>query len=138
MPTDVSVTEAEKPKPATAYEMIGGAEPVARIVNRFYDLVETDPAYAALRAMHAPDLAPMRASLTGFLIAWMGGPRGWFDNREKTCMMTLHRPLAIDEGLAEEWAGAMARAVDDCEIEPDFAKQMIEVLRRMCAGMVNS
>ena len=138
MPTDASAAEATTPKPTTAYEVIGGAEPVARIVNRFYDLVETDPAYARLRDLHAPDLAPMRASLTGFLTAWMGGPRDWFENREKTCMMTLHRPLKIDEGVAAEWVGAMSRAVDDCEIEPDFAKQLTDVFTRMCAGMVNS
>ena len=40
------------------------------ITQRFYDLMEQDPAYAELRAMHAPDLTEMRASLPLFLAGW--------------------------------------------------------------------
>ena len=55
----------------TPFDLIGGEECVARFVNRFYDLMDSDPAYAGLRSLHAADLGPMRASLTDFLIAWL-------------------------------------------------------------------
>lgn len=133
-----SAAAPAKPAPSTPFEMIGGAGPVARIVNRFYDLMETDPAYGALRALHAADLAPMRASLTGFLIAWLGGPRDWFEQRPKTCMMSLHAPLRIDAGLADDWIDAMSRAIDDADVDPALAAQMTAAMRRMCANMVNA
>ena len=43
---DTSATELLSP-----YEQIGAADGIARVVGRFYDLMETDPAYAALRAL---------------------------------------------------------------------------------------
>ena len=72
------MTADVKDPPATPYDRIGGREVLRAIVNRFYDLMDEDPAYAGLRAMHAEDLAPMRQSLTGFLTGWSGGPRDWF------------------------------------------------------------
>lgn len=57
---------ADTPLP---YERIGGRAPIAALVERFYDLMESDPAYSELRAIHAPELAPMRESLADFLTA---------------------------------------------------------------------
>jgi hemoglobin len=100
---------------ATAFLRIGGAAVVQAIVERFYDLMDSDPAYAELRAMHAPDLAPMRASLAGFLTAWLGGPRDWFAGRS-ACIMSLHAPLPIRDATAAQWAHAMARAIRDSDV----------------------
>ena len=72
--TDTATTAAE-PETETPFEAIGGASTVRLIVNRFYDLMDTDSAYAELREIHAPDLTPMRRSLAGFLDGWLGGPR---------------------------------------------------------------
>ena len=51
-------------KPVLPFDRIGGREPIQRMVDRFYDLMESEPDFAELRAMHAPDLSPMRESLT--------------------------------------------------------------------------
>jgi hemoglobin len=121
--------------PTTPYEMIGGAEAIHTIVNRFYDLVESDPAYAKLRAMHAPDLAPMRKSLAGFLTAWSGGPRDWFVQRPGACVMSAHARFPIDEAASDQWIDAMRRAVDE-HLEPRFAASMMEALGRMARAMI--
>ena len=89
----MAVTEAKLA--VTPYEMVGGAETVRRIVDRFYDLMDEQPRFAELRSLHAPDLAPMRESLTGFLIAWLGGPRDWFSNNPGKCVMSVHSKIAI-------------------------------------------
>ncbi|MEY4869183.1 MAG: hypothetical protein RIS11_377, partial [Pseudomonadota bacterium] len=47
-------------KPQRPFDRIGGREPIARMVDRFYDLMDSEPDFAELRAMHGPDLAPMR------------------------------------------------------------------------------
>ena len=65
-------------KPATPYEALGGSAVIERIVARFYEQMDNDPAYAALRAIHAEDLGPVRAGLIQFLNAWTGGPKDWF------------------------------------------------------------
>lgn len=129
------MTTDTQTRPTTPYERLGGREVLRALVDRFYDLMEQDPAYAALRAMHAADLAPMRESLTGFLVGWSGGPRDWFASGK--CVMSAHRPLAITAETTREWLDAMARAVDETlgQRDPDLAKAMIEALQQMALGM---
>lgn len=122
--------------PSTPFDLLGGHDTIRAIVDRFYDLMESDPAYAELRAMHAPDLSRMRRSLTGFLTGWSGGPRDWFDQNPGKCMMSAHKPYAISTAAAGQWADAMQRAIADTAA-PDgaVARQLADVLTRMAEGM---
>src|SRR3546814_14618661 len=79
----------------TPFDLIGGAKIVRQITDHFFDLMEADPAYAQLRALHAEALAPMRVSLAGFLNAWLGGPSVWFVEYPGVCLMSAHARLLI-------------------------------------------
>jgi hemoglobin len=129
------MTETLAPARLTPYELVGGQAVVRRVVDRFYDLMDADPAFADLRALHAPDLHPMRDSLTGFLAAWLGGPRDWFEQRPGRCMMSAHRDVPIGEASARQWADAMTRAVRECVADPQLAEKMAEALSGMALGM---
>jgi hemoglobin len=118
------------------FERIGGHEALRRITERFYDLMDQDPAYAELRAMHAADLAPMRRSLPAFLAGWAGGPRDWFDANPGKCMMSMHSPFAIDHQTAGQWAEAMHRAIAEADVaDREIADAMADVLANMARGM---
>lgn len=136
MPVTADTAEATAQRPTTPYERLGGTEVLRQIVDRFYDLMDEDPAFAELRAMHAPDLAPMRDSLTGFLAGWSGGPRDWFGTGK--CVMSLHRPLAVTRETADQWMAAMRRAIDEtiAARDADLARAMGEALEQMATGMV--
>ncbi len=121
--------------PRSAYDRIGGQPAVRAVVDRFYDLMDADPAYAQLRAMHAGDLSPMRASLTGFLTAWLGGPRDWFADNPGKCMMSAHRGVAMTEGTARQWADAMNRAVYGGVDDAALAAKMADALGGMALNM---
>ena len=124
---------------ATPYDLIGGAPVIRRIVDRFYDLMDQDPAYAELRALHAPDLGPMRHSLSGFLNAWAGGPRDWFEENPGKCMMSAHRGLGVSRATADQWVDAMSRAIAECGPEDRaLGKAMAERLAMMAASMARS
>ncbi|RYE58436.1 MAG: globin [Rhizobiaceae bacterium] len=131
--------QATTMKPRTAYELLGGRAVVRSIVDRFYDLMEADTAYAELRAMHAADLTPMRDSLTGFLVAWLGGPRDWFEERPGRCMMSAHRGVTMTQPTARQWADAMTRAVsegvEDIGADPALTAKMAEALAGMALNM---
>lgn len=123
-------------QPHTPYDLIGGAPVIEAIVDRFYDLMEEDPAYAALHAMHAADLAPMRTSLAGFLTAWSGGPRDWHEEHRGTCIMSLHGRMEIDPETSGQWRAAMARAIAaQPGLDPQLAQAMTAALGRMAQGM---
>ena len=119
----------------TPFDLIGGRDAVARLVNRFYDLMAAEPDYDALRRMHAEDLGPMRESLTGFLSGWLGGPRDWFEAHPGACVMSLHGRLPITAATAGQWTHAMSRALDDAGIDPDLRGQINQAFGRMSAGM---
>lgn len=127
----------DKPRPTTPYERLGGLPVLQAISDRFYDLMDADPAYAELRAMHAPDLSRMRLALAQFLMGWSGGPRDWFDANPGRCMMSAHKGYAIGEDLAEQWAQAMERAVmaELGENDPPLAQEMARVLGQLARGM---
>ncbi|RVU05001.1 globin [Novosphingobium umbonatum] len=122
-------------KPVTPFQRLGGAETFHAIADRFYALMDADPAYADLRAMHGEDLAPMKASLAGFLIGWSGGPRDWFGQGK--CMMSLHRPLPIAANTAKQWADAMRRAIGDvAPSDTEMAQALAGVLEEIALSMV--
>lgn len=127
---------AAETTPNTPFYKLGGHETMQAICNRFYDLMDSDPAYADLRAMHAPDLAKMKSSLAGFLAGWAGGPRDWFEANPGKCMMSAHKPFTITKAVAGQWADAMKRAIADVAPEDaKLAEAMGEVLSDMAMGM---
>ncbi|MDR6847377.1 hemoglobin [Sphingomonas sp. BE270] len=118
------------------FARIGGTEGVRAVVERFYDLMQDDPRYAALRAMHAEDLFPVRVSLTQFLSAWLGGPRDWFEARPGTCIMSMHRAMGITAETAAQWVEAMSRAMAEARVEKALGTQMQQAFLRMAGAMM--
>jgi len=133
---ETQVATAAETTPNTPFYKLGGHETFQAICERFYDLMDSDPAYAELRAMHAPDLAKMRGALALFLAGWAGGPRDWFEQNPGRCMMSVHKPYTISSEVAAQWAEAMQRAIADvAPEEAQLAKAMGEVLGELATGM---
>jgi len=127
-------TQAEAPD--TPFHRLGGHETIQAICNRFYDLMDSDPAYAELRAIHAPDLTRMRSALASFLAGWAGGPRDWFEENPGRCMMSVHKPFTISTAVAGQWADAMKRAIADVAPgDTELAKAMARMLEQLALGM---
>jgi hemoglobin len=131
--TATATVDAPATPPATPYERIGGGDAVRALVDRFYDVMDVDPAYAELRALHGADLTPMRASLTGFLNGWLGGPRDWFGQGK--CVMSAHARVAVTAKTAQQWGDAMGHALNDGEIDAELRAAIATAFARMAAGM---
>lgn len=128
--------KAEEQTPATPFHLLGGHSTFVAICERFYDLMDEEPEFAELRAMHAADLGPMRASLPQFLAGWAGGPRDWFEANPGRCMMSVHKPFRMNAAVAEQWAEAMSRAIADVDPQPaELAQAMSGVLGDLARGM---
>lgn len=132
------MTTSNETIPDTPFHRLGGHATMQAICDRFYDLMDSDPAYAELRAMHSPDLAPMRKALPSFLAGWAGGPRDWFEANPGRCMMSVHKPYTISEATAGQWAQAMQRAIADVVPgDQPLGGEMSELLARLARGMAN-
>lgn len=132
----MATTAEPETTPASPFERLGGHATLQAICDRFYDLMEADPAYAGLRAMHAEDLGPMRKSLPLFLAGWSGGPRDWFEANPGRCMMSVHKPFAISADLATQWADCMRRAIaDTAPADSEIGEALADVLCNLALGM---
>jgi hemoglobin len=116
---------------ATPYELIGGEATVRRLADRFYEIMDTDPDAARIRAMHGQDLASIRQLLFEFLSGWLGGPPLYFKRPEHRCIMSAHRPYAIGDVERDEWMMCMRRAMSECELPADMRALLDQGFLRM-------
>jgi hemoglobin len=132
--TDVT---AEPEVEQTPYAMMGGAATVRQVVNRFYDIMDSDPEAARVRAMHANDLSEMRERLFEFLSGWLGGPPLYFQRPDRKCIVSAHRPFAIGERERDEWMMCIRRAMEDCGVPAEVRTLLDKPLLRMCEAFRN-
>ena len=58
---DKSMTQQQQQQqPATVFDWLGGEAGIRQLVTRFYDLMDLEPAYRALREVHGTDLERAR------------------------------------------------------------------------------
>jgi len=96
---------------AAAFEALGGEPQVEALVDRFYDLMELDPAYAALRAVHGPDLTQARQKLSWFLCGWLGGPQHYTERFGHPRLRMRHMPYTIGIVERDQWLACMDQAM---------------------------
>lgn len=123
---------------ASLYDRIGGAPALHRLVNRFYDLVETDPRGAAILAhhLHGHGLAHVRVEQADFLSGFLGGPRLYAERHGHMDLRQIHAHVPIRPQDAEDWLALMDRAIDDCGLDAPM-QQARPALRRAALMLVN-
>jgi hemoglobin len=115
--------EERMPYP-TFYDWIGGEEPVRQLVDRFYDLMDLEPAYARLRAVHGSTLDSARQKLFWFLCGWMGGPQYYIERFGHPRLRARHLPFPIDSVLRDQWLACMAQAMRETGLDPELARRL--------------
>lgn len=122
----------------TPYEMIGGEVGVRRLVERFYEIMDADPAAANVRAMHAEDLSPMRQLLFEFLSGAFGGPPLYMRRPDAKCIMSAHAHFKIGTAERDQWMMCMRGAIESMDL-PDATNRFFEDgFFRMVDAMVNA
>jgi hemoglobin len=90
---------------------MGGDEGIRRLVDRFYDLMDTAPEAAHVRALHATSLRQSREKLYLFLTGWTGGPPVYVEKYGHPRLRARHLPFAIGARERDEWLWCMERAM---------------------------
>lgn len=104
----------------TPYDAIGGEEPVRALAKAFYSYMDSNPDYAALRALHAPQLEEVEETFFEFLSGWLGGPQLYVQKRGHPRLRMRHAPFPIDESMRDQWLACMTQAMDSCGIEGEI------------------
>ena len=122
----------------TPYEVLGGEPAVRALVDRFYDLMELEPAYARLRALHPADLEGSRDKLFWFLSGWLGGPDLYQSRFGHPRLRARHLPYAIGIPERDQWMACMMSAMAEQGVETALAERLAQAFFGTADWMVNT
>jgi hemoglobin len=100
----------------TTYELLGGEVALRALVDRFYDLMDLEKAYAGIRVMHPQNLDTSREKLFLFLSGWMGGPDLFVQQFGHPRLKARHLPFPIGVSERDQWLQCMRQALKDCNV----------------------
>lgn len=104
----------------TPYDALGGDERVRTLVDTFYDHMDTDTAFGAVRALHPESLTASRQKLYEFLSGWLAGPPLYVQKHGHPRLRGRHMPFAIGMRERDQWLACMGRALDDCGVTDEL------------------
>jgi hemoglobin len=120
----VSDSDCDAAAQPTPFELVGGEARVRALVDRFYDLMDLEPAYAELRALHPGTLDGSRDKLFWFLCGWLGGPSHYTDRFGHPMLRARHLPFSIGIRERDQWMACMRQAMVEVELDPALAQQL--------------
>ena len=126
----------ESPNP-TSYELIGGDAGVRRLVDRFYDLVDSAAEAATIRKLHAASLKASREKLHLYLTMWTGGPPVYSDRYGHPRLRARHLPFRIGTRERDEWLWCMDRSLDEHDMSGEVREFLREKLHALADHMRN-
>ena len=128
----------EKPPYDTHFEWIGGEARVKALVERFYDLMDLEPAYAQLRAAHGSELTRARQHLFWFLCGWLGGPQHYTERFGHPKLRLRHMPFVIGAVERDQWLACMGQAMAETGVDEKLRTRLMESFFQTADWMRNS
>ena len=116
------------------YELIGGETALRTLVDRCYDVMDSAPEAAQIRALQPKSLELSREKLFMFLSGWSGGPSLYIERYGHPRLRQRHMPFPIGKAERDQWLWCMDKAL----AESPFDTQLIEYLKGRFAEIANS
>ena len=121
----------------TPYELLGGDAGIRHLVDRFYDLMDSETSAATVRALHATNLKASREKLYMFLTGWTGGPQLYVETHGHPRLRQRHFPFSIGSRERDEWLMCMDRALDEHPMPDQLREQLRERFHALANHMRN-
>jgi hemoglobin len=126
---------------STFFELLGGEqggiEKIRRLVETFYDVMDSDPRAKGIRAMHQVDLTSAREKLFMFLAGWTGGPQLYIERYGHPMLRRRHLPFSIGESERDQWMYCMIKAMQTLNFEEGLMIKLAEQLYGIADFMRN-
>lgn len=101
---------------------------IRNLVEKFYDVMDSDPKAAGIRAMHKQDLTEAREKLFMFLTGWTGGPQLYIEQYGHPMLRARHLLFAIGESERDQWMYCMIRAMNEIGVEEAVMIKLAQAL----------
>jgi len=115
------------------FHLLGGEAGIGRLVDRFYDVMDTSPEAAGIRALHPERLDESREKLRLFLIGCTGGPPVYMEKYGHPMLRARHLPFPIGAAERDAWLWCMDRALEEVELPPE----VMDYLRQRFGAMAD-
>ena len=122
---------------STFYELLGGTERIRDLVETFYDIMDSDPRAAPIRALHQPDLTEAREKLFMFLTGWTGGPQLYIERYGHPMLRRRHLPFTIGGSERDQWMYCMIKAMQTLSVDENVMQKLAEQLYGVADFMRN-
>jgi len=119
----------------TPFDALGGESKIRAIVDRFYDIIETDA--PTVRAMLPRDDSVSRERLSAYLTEWTGGPELYTPDRGHPRMRMRHAPFAIGGDEVDAWLKCFGRSLDENDVTGDVRAFLDEKIGALAHHMQN-
>jgi hemoglobin len=119
------MSEADDDAASSAvFDALGGEPGVRRLVDRFYDLMDLEPAYQGIRGLHPSTLDGSRDKLHWFLCGWSGGPPLYIERFGHPRLRARHLPYPIGIAERDQWLACMRQAMLETDVDPGLAQRL--------------
>jgi hemoglobin len=116
--------QIEEPNAPSPFDQLGGEVVVRSLVDRFYDLMDLEPAYTALRTVHGTTLADARDKLFWFLCGWLGGPQHYVERFGHPRLRARHMPFTIGILERDQWLACMDQAMTEVNVDATLHQRL--------------
>jgi hemoglobin len=120
------------------YQLIGGAEKLREMVDRFYDLMQLEVEFSGINQMHPQPNDSSRDKLFWFLSGWMGGPDLYIEQFGHPRLRARHLPYAIGVAERDQWLRCMAWAMQDVGIAEPLQEHLMSSFYQTADWMRNT
>jgi hemoglobin len=123
----------------TVLDQLGGEDALRQLVDRFYDLIETDPEAHDLLRLHfrGHGMNHTRTEQFNFLSGFLGGRQYYREKHGHMDVRDIHAHIPIRLADAEQWLSTMDRALDECGHSGAIVDKIRATLRRVALMLVN-
>ena len=112
----------------TSFQAAGGEAGLFKLVDDFFDRMESDERFATIWHMHPDDKNISRDKLARFLCGWLGGPRLYNEKYGAIGIPRVHAHLAIETPERDQWLTCMTESVEQQPFDADFKTYLMEQL----------
>jgi hemoglobin len=128
---------SEESQTPSAFDLIGGGRKLRELVDRFYDLMELEPEFAGIRAMHPTPTDGSRDKLYWFLSGWTGGPSMYIEKFGHPRLRARHLPYSIGIDERDQWLRCMAMAMQELQFPKDLQEALTQAFVQTADWMRN-
>jgi len=112
-----------------SYKAAGELPGLTKLVDAFYDYMESLPEAKKILRLHPTDLALSRKKLAFFLSGWLGGPKLYSENFGSINIPLAHKRLPVGYEERDAWILCMQKAIAQQPYEESFKSYLITQLR---------